>query len=182
MKKALAIVALIFVTGELLSQQGNGTTKTRESKLQLHSLGLGLGIYGTNLGSQPSSGGLSTAVDIAFSHKDHLLSVYVEGGSEVVFSNFSYKSYAITYGRTFAASKRIRVEGHIGLGYVGLRQDGSFLFVQEDENKSEAFGVPLRLKMEFMLGKVFALGLNPNVIVNNESVIYSGMLSLGLKF
>lgn len=174
MIKIVSASILIFVTLTAFSQgyDIDGVSKHSENKIKVHSFGLGLGIFGTNLGSDPSASGLSMYSDFIIDYKNHLFSLYGEGGSEVVFSSADYGALNLTYGRTLFKSKPLRIEGHSGLGYLYFHASGK---------KTKTLGIPLRVKLELNLGKHVGLGLNPNVIWNAKSVIYSASLGLIIK-
>lgn len=172
MKKSLFFIVLVFLTGETLSPQSNSIGKNNESKTRLHSLGLGFGVFGINPKSNSSTGGLSLYGDVVVGYKNHLFSVYGEGGTETVFSSTDYSSINLMYGRVLFDAKSLHIEGYSGIGYFYLHNEGK---------KIATYGLPIRLKLEFGLGKRVGIGLNPNVVVNGGSVVYSGMLSLVFK-
>ena len=155
-------------------------TFAQQSKLELNSTSLGIGIIGWS--SDTSGGGLSISLDLSTKLSENIFSFYLNGGSELnlLDAQENYTELNINYGREIELNSWIKLEGHLGLGYFNYGvKNGSTDFEMKRES---TIGFPFRVKLIFYTGKHFGIGINPNMNLNSLVNTYSGNIIFQYKF
>lgn len=162
---------LHFYPDSLISQERN---------LKINAVSTSIGLIGSS--SETSGGWFGMGLDVSSRLNKSLVSFYMNVGSE--FNLFdaqeNYTELNLTIGRELRLIDWIKLEGHLGLGYVNYGiKNSSTNFIKE--NKSTV-GFPFRVKLVFYTRKHFGIGLNPNVNLNTLVNIYSGYIIFQYKF
>jgi len=170
MIKGLLCSALLFC-GIVFAQENE-----QSNKIKFYSASIvPYGLYG------PSESGFALRADVTMSSNKHLFSLAGDAGSEIRFwsKNDSFSALNLLYGRQFRLDKNIYWDVHGGAGYF------SYTTFMTDANNgiggdasSRTVGVPVVVKLRFMLGNKFSMGLLLHANFNAEQVIYGGGLLL----
>lgn len=171
MRKICILIALIYIC-KSEAQENN--------KLQIKSIDYGaIGIY-TGIGNNGLRGFCSN-IGLVSNYNKNLYSLsyalgfgITEKGNKI--NNLQgFMSLDLLYGREIKVSKGILFEPYVGLGYI-IQSNTS------DAGGNSAIGLPISTKLLFQLSRKFAMGLNPNVNINNVNTIYSANILLRFGF
>lgn len=171
MRKILFLIGILSVW-QLQAQENN--------KLKIKAIDYGvLGIY-RNLESNGVRGYCGT-IELVTKHQNNLYSFnygvgfgYTEKNNKI-HDLQGFMSLDLLYGREIKISDEISVEPYLGLGYI-IQSNTS------DAGGNSAIGLPIRAKILFQLSKRFAIGINPNVNINNVNTFYSANILLRFGF
>ena len=171
MRKIIILIAILFIY-QVQAQEKN--------KLKIKSIDYGvIGVY-TNL-EKNGIRGFCTNIELITDYQKSLFSFNYTAGFGItknenkIHDLQGFMSADLIYGREITISKVISFEPYLGLSYI-IQSNTS-----EAGGKS-AIGLPIKAKLFFQTGKKFAIGINPNVNINNVNTIYSANLLLRFKF
>lgn len=168
------------------------TSNCQESRRIMFSVSLGMGYYGyfsnysdysyvSFVDEKPKKPNVNIVGDIAFEMDTYIFSCHVALSlvDPIPYEQASHSQYNLTVGKEFLHKKGFSLEGHVGAGYLELREryapDGPVFL-------HETVGFPVRIKANYYLTKNFAIGLNPNANFNFDRSIMSINLMGKLRF
>ncbi len=127
--------------------------------------------------------GLNLGLGITAEYEHHLFAFRSNIGGEVEFLSSAvnqFNNFNFMYGREFLINNWLVLEGFVGVGYINFSKENLDTNWIRENNK--ALNVPLSLKVLFVNGKVFGMGINPNINLNSFQVLYSTNLTFQFKF
>lgn len=170
MKKIIVLIGILSA-GQLQAQENN--------KLKIKAIDYGaIGIY-TNLENNGVRGFCSN-LELVTNYQKNLYDFNYTVGFGITEKNNKihdlqgFMSFDLLYGREIIMSNKITFEPYLGLGYI-IQSNTS------DAGGKSAIGLPIRAKVFFNVSKKFAIGINPNVNINNVNTFYSTNILLRLK-
>jgi hypothetical protein len=177
MRKKTQLLTALFLVSTYMFSQNNG-----ENKLEFKSISAGFGVCAGDI----NDGGMNFYIDATTGLKKNLFSVTLVAGGELQLglggSNTpkrDFKEFDLLYGREFKVYRFFRIETHSGLAVFNeVYRNGSTNYKEVSET---VIGLPIRIKFLFYTSNHFALGFNPNAIINSVDTIYSGNLIFQYK-
>ncbi|MEO8255148.1 MAG: hypothetical protein ABI554_12270 [Flavobacterium sp.] len=171
MRKMYILIALIYICKSEAQEK---------NKLQIKSIDYGaIGIY-TGLENNGIKGFCSN-IGLVSNYNKNLYSLNYALGfgitekGDKIHDLQGFMSVDLLYGREIKVSKGILFEPYVGLGYI-IQSNTS------DAGGNSAIALPMNAKLLFIISKKFAMGLNPNVNINNVNTIYSANIFLRFGF
>lgn len=177
MKNLKYILILFFLFGNLYLSNSQEANKT------MFSFSFGIGYYGyfsnysdygfvSFVDEQLKKPNINLVGDIAFEMDTYIFSFQIALSlvEPTPYEQSSHSEYNLTVGKEFLYRKGFSLEGHIGAGYLTVRERYA---PNGPIDLYGTIGFPLRIKANFYMTKNFALGLNPNANFNFDRSIMS---------
>ncbi len=128
--------------------------------------------------------GMNFGLDISANYNKHLYALRFDiGVAEIGFwpsGTNQYFNFNFMYGRKFSINSWLKLEWYAGAGYL--------IFGKENEDTdwiyqtNKEVNLPISLKFFFLTGKIFNMGLNPNININSFQILYTTNLTLQFRF
>ena len=171
MKYCLVLLLILIGSFNLFAQDTSNS-------LKIKSISAGFGVCA----GENNDGGFCLGIDFTTYYKKNLFSVSGSTGSEFeIFDAIrEYREIGLLYGRQIITTKVFKTEVHIGASIFNETiKTGETNFKEVNSN---VIAFPIKIKFLFYTSKNFALGLNPNALLNSKNIIITGNLLFQYNF
>ena len=127
--------------------------------------------------------GYNLGFDVTSVYDQHLFAARFNFGGEFHIWSYEVNQYYnlnLMYGREFPINNWLVAEGFIGVGYINFRKENQD--TDWTTQKNQALNLPVSLKILFLNGKVFRMGVNTNINLNSFEVLYATNLIFQFRF
>lgn len=124
-------------------------------------------------------GGATFGLEVLFSLRKNLFSVYYHTGAEIgiPFSSlYNFDEISLLYGRRLNIKKWFRVEPFIGVGYFSQKSDTYYV------KQGKSLAMPLKLNFIFKTGQHFEMGIKTLYDINQINNYFSTGIAFGYHF